>query len=30
VPENALIPGRDARLSETRFEDWLSPAMSSR
>src|SRR5579863_23622 len=30
VSENALIPGNAARLSETRFEDWLSPAMSAR
>jgi uncharacterized protein YbjT (DUF2867 family) len=25
VTENALIPGHDARLSKTRFEEWLSP-----
>ena len=30
VIKNTLIPGADARLGETRFEDWLSPAMSSR
>jgi uncharacterized protein YbjT (DUF2867 family) len=30
VSESSLIPGADARLGETRFEDWLSPAMSSR
>jgi uncharacterized protein YbjT (DUF2867 family) len=29
VTESTLVPGRDARLGETRFEDWLSPAMSS-
>jgi hypothetical protein len=30
VNETTLIPGGDARLGETRFEDWLSPAMFSR
>jgi uncharacterized protein YbjT (DUF2867 family) len=30
VSETTLIPSGDARLGETRFEDWLSPAMSSR
>ncbi len=30
VTENTLIPGRDARLGEIRFQDWLSPAMSSK
>jgi len=30
VSETTLIPGGDARLGDTRFEDWLSPAMSSR
>jgi uncharacterized protein YbjT (DUF2867 family) len=30
VSETTLIPNGDARLGETRFEDWLSPAMSSR
>ena len=30
VSDNSLIPGRDARFGETRLEDWLSPAMSSR
>jgi len=30
VNETTLIPGGDARLGETRFEDWVSPAMSSR
>jgi uncharacterized protein YbjT (DUF2867 family) len=30
VSDNSLIPGGDARLGQTRFEDWLSPAMSSR
>jgi len=29
VSETTLIPGADARLGETHFEDWLSPAMSS-
>lgn len=29
LSETALIPGSDARLGEMRFEDWLSPAMSS-
>ena len=28
VSETTLIPGPDARLGETRLEDWLSPAMS--
>ena len=30
VSDTTLIPGGDARLGETHFEDWLSPAMSSR
>lgn len=30
VGETTLLPGVDARLGETRFEDWLSPAMHSR
>ena len=30
VGEATLIPGGDAQLGETHFEDWLSPAMSSR
>ena len=30
VSETTLIPGGDARLGETRFEDWLSPAMSAK
>jgi uncharacterized protein YbjT (DUF2867 family) len=30
VSETTLIPGSGARLGETRLEDWLSPAMSSR
>lgn len=30
VSETTLIPGGDARLGETRLEDWLSPAMSPR
>jgi uncharacterized protein YbjT (DUF2867 family) len=30
VSETTLIASGDARLGETRFEDWLSPAMSSR
>jgi uncharacterized protein YbjT (DUF2867 family) len=29
VSDNSLIPGGDARLGETHFKDWLSPAMSS-
>ena len=29
VGETTLIPGSDARLGETHFEDWLSPALSS-
>ena len=28
VSETTLIPGADARLGETRLEDWLSPAMA--
>ncbi len=30
LSETTLIPGRGARLGETRFETWLSPAVSSR
>jgi uncharacterized protein YbjT (DUF2867 family) len=30
VSDTTLIPGGDARLGETRFEDWLSPAMSAK
>jgi uncharacterized protein YbjT (DUF2867 family) len=30
VSESTLVPGGDARLGETHFEDWLNPAMSSR
>jgi uncharacterized protein YbjT (DUF2867 family) len=30
VSETTLIPGGGAQLGQTRFEDWLSPAMSSR
>jgi uncharacterized protein YbjT (DUF2867 family) len=30
VSDTTLIPGGAARLGETHFEDWLSPAMSSR
>ena len=30
LSETTLIPGADAQLGETRFEDWLSPAMASR
>jgi len=26
VSESTLVPGGDARLGETRFEDWLSHA----
>jgi uncharacterized protein YbjT (DUF2867 family) len=30
VSERALVPADNARLGQARFEDWLSPAMSSR
>jgi len=30
VTDTTLIPGGDARLGETRLEDWLRPAISSR
>ena len=30
VSKSTLVPGGDAQLGETRFADWLSPAMSSR
>lgn len=30
VSETTLVAGVDARLGETRFEEWLSPAMSAR
>jgi uncharacterized protein YbjT (DUF2867 family) len=29
VDDSSLIPGSNARLGETRFEEWLSPAMST-
>lgn len=29
VDDSSLIPGPNARLGETRFEDWLSPAISA-
>jgi uncharacterized protein YbjT (DUF2867 family) len=30
LSERTLVPGDDARLGETRFEDWLIPSMTHR